>query len=128
MDPAQLKYAKTHEWVALDGDIATIGISDFAVGQLTDLVYIELPPVGRSFNEREGFGVVESVKAVSDLYAPVAGEIVEANTALENDLSILSSDPFGKGWMIKLKVAHPAAVAQLMDQDAYKQHCALEAH
>ena len=128
MDPAKLKYARSHEWVALDGDIATIGISDFAVGQLTDLVYIELPAVGRKFNEREGFGVVESVKAVSDLYAPVAGEVVEANTALENDLSILSSDPFGKGWMIKLKIANPAAVAQLMDQGAYKQHCELESH
>ena len=128
MDPAALKYTRSHEWVALEGDVATIGISDFAVNQLTDLVYIELPAVGRKLNEREGFGVVESVKAVGDLYAPVAGEVVEANTALENDLAPLSEDPFGRGWLIKLKVADPAVVDQLLDQAAYQQHCERESH
>ena len=128
MDPAKLRYTKTHEWVALQGDVATVGITDFAVQQLTDLVYIELPPKGRKLNEREGFGVVESVKAVSDLYAPVAGEVMESNTALENDLAALSEDPFGRGWLIKLKVASPSMVGQLLDQAAYQQHCELESH
>ena len=128
MDPAALRYAKTHEWVRMEGDRATVGITDFAVQQLTDLVYIELPAVGKKVNAGEPFGVVESVKAASDLYAPLAGEVVQVNSELENNLQLLSDDPFGNGWMIKLKVTDPAAADRLLDHAAYQQHCASEEH
>lgn len=128
MDPTALKYAKTHEWIAVDGDRATVGITDFAVRQLTDLVYIELPAVGSKFRAGQPFGEVESVKAVSDLYAPVAGEIVAANSALADDLAILSDDPFDKGWMIQLKVIDASGLGGLMDRAAYEQFCKSEEH
>jgi len=128
MDPQTAKYSKSHEWVILDGEEAVIGISDFAVKQLTDLVYIELPPVGKSFSAGEEFGVVESVKAASDLYAPIGGEVTAANTDLEEDLAVLSDDPFGKGWMIKLKPADPSEIEALMDRAAYEAHCQSESH
>lgn len=128
MDPQTLRFSKTHEWIHLEGDTATIGISEFAVRQLTDLVYIELPESGRSLQAGDVFGVVESVKAASDLYAPVGGEVTAANNALEDDLGVLSEDPFGRGWMIKLKVADASAVSSLMDYAAYQEHCRSEAH
>jgi glycine cleavage system H protein len=128
MDPSTAKFAKSHEWVKMDGDVATIGISDFAVKQLTDLVYIELPAVGKSFSVGQDFGVVESVKAASDLYAPLSGEVVAVNKELEDDLAALSDDPFSKGWMIKTKVADPAELAALMDRTAYENHCQSESH
>jgi glycine cleavage system H protein len=128
MDPSTAKFAKSHEWVQMDGDVATIGISDFAVKQLTDLVYIELPAVGKSFSVGQDFGVVESVKAASDLYAPLSGEVVAVNNDLEDDLAALSDDPFGKGWMIQMKVTNPAELAALMDLDAYEKHCQSESH
>ncbi|MCA9073272.1 MAG: glycine cleavage system protein GcvH [Planctomycetaceae bacterium] len=128
MDPSTAKYTKSHEWVALDGDEATIGISDFAVKQLTDLVYIELPSVGKSFSAGEEFGVVESVKAASDLYAPISGEVTAANDDLEEDLAVLSDDPYGKGWMIKLKITDPSELDNLMDRAAYEAHCQSESH
>lgn len=128
MDPSTAKYTKSHEWVFLDGEEATIGISDFAVKQLTDLVYIELPSVGKSLSVGDEFGVVESVKAASDLYAPISGEVTAANTDLEEDLAALSEDPFGKGWMIKLKVANAAELDNLMDLAAYEAHCQSESH
>ena len=128
MDPAGLKYAKTHEWADVDGDVATIGITDFAVQQLTDLVYIELPDVGVGFGAGEAFGEVESVKAVSDLYAPLGGEVIEVNKSLLDDPAILAEDPFGKGWLIKLKIADSAALEGLLDRAAYLAHCAAEEH
>jgi len=128
MDPTELKYAKTHEWLHVDGDTATIGISDFAVKHLTDLVYIELPDVGRALAVGEGFGEVESVKAVSDLYAPAAGEVVEVNESLADDLGILSDDPFGKGWIMKLKLNGAPTNDALLDRKAYEEHCAAEDH
>ncbi|MCA9113722.1 MAG: glycine cleavage system protein GcvH [Planctomycetaceae bacterium] len=128
MDPASLKYAPSHEWIHVDGDIATIGISEFAVHQLTDLVFIELPEVGRTLEPGDDFGVVESVKAVSDLYAPVAGEVTEVNSSLEDNLDPLTDDPFGAGWIIKLKVTDASGLDQLMDQAAYQAHCAAEEH
>ena len=128
MQPDELKYAKSHEWVALENDIATIGITDFAVELLTDLVYIELPPVGSAVKTGEPFGVVESVKAVSDLYSPIAGEVIEVNEPLIDDQAVLSEDPFGEGWMIKIKLTEPSPLDHLLDQAAYKAFCATEDH
>jgi glycine cleavage system H protein len=122
----RLKFAKSHEWIAVDGDVGTIGISAFAVRQLTDLVYVGLPAVGKKFAAGEIFGEVESVKAVSDLYAPVAGEVIAVNNSLEDDLGVLSTDPYGKGWIIKLKLADPSQLGSLLDRQAYEAHCAAE--
>ena len=128
MDPKGVHYAKSDEWVSIDGTVATIGISDFAVKALTDLVFIELPKVGRSLKAGEAFGVVESVKAASDMYAPVAGEVIEVNSKLPDDLGKLSDDPFGAGWLIKLRVAEGTAPAGLMNRGEYEQHWATRAH
>lgn len=123
MEPTSLKFAKTHEWVALEGDLATIGISDFAVKELTDVVHIELPAVGRTVSAGDEIGEIESVKAVSDLYTPVSGEITAVNAALADDLSPLSDDPYGRGWIVKVRVANPAELDSLMDQAAYQASC-----
>ena len=128
MDPTTLKYAPTHEWVHLEGDIATLGISKFAVDQLTDLIMIDLPKVGASLAKGKPFGEVESVKAVSDLYAPVAGEVVEVNDAVAKDVQVLAEDPYTKGWLVKVKVADASPVASLLDHDAYQAKVADEAH
>ena len=124
MDPKTLKYAKTHEWLAIAGGIGTIGITDFAVKELTDLVYVGLPNVGKKFSVGEVFGEIESVKAVCDLYAPVSGEVLEVNSNIPNDLDALSQDAFGRGWLIKLRLNNPAEAASLMDAAAYAQECA----
>lgn len=126
MDQSQLKYARTHEWVALEGDVATVGITDFAVHLLSDLVYVDLPKVGSQLAAGQTFGEVESVKAVSDLYAPVSGEVVEVNAGLPDKLDALTTDAFGSGWMIKVRLSQPAEVGQLLDHAAYKSHCELE--
>ncbi len=123
MDPQTLRFAKTHEWVHVDGDIATIGITDFAVKELTDVVHLEFPAVGKTVTAGETFGEVESVKAVSDLYSPVSGEVIEANTGLEDELSLLSDDPFGKGWVAKVRISDAASLDKLMDFDAYQASC-----
>lgn len=123
MDVATLKFAKTHEWLHLEGDVATVGISDFAVKELTDVVHLELPTVGKTVSAGQEIGEIESVKAVSDLYAPVDGEIVEVNSLLEDDLSPLSDDPFGAGWIVKLKVSNPEQLNNLMDHAAYQASC-----
>ncbi len=128
MDLASLKYAKSHEWVAVEGDIATIGITDFAVKALTDLVYVDLPAVGASVGVGDNCGEVESVKAVSDLYAPVSGEIVEVNEQLADNLDLLSDDAFGAGWILKIKMASPADLDNLLDRAAYEQNCQNEDH
>jgi glycine cleavage system H protein len=128
MDVNSLKYAKTDEWVHLDGDVATIGITDFAVKALTDLVYIDLPQVGKKLKAGEPFGVVESVKAASDMYSPVTGEVIESNAKLGDDLAKLSDDPFGGGWLIKVKVADRPLPADLMDRAGYEKHWATRAH
>ena len=128
MDLNSLKYARTHEWVRVEGDVATIGITDFAVKSLTDLVYIQLPPAGRALKPGEVFGEVESVKAVSDLYSPIAGQVTESHTQLADDLGILSDDPFGKGWLLKAKITDPASLSNLLDRAAYEKHCEAEAH
>lgn len=128
MDLNRLRYAKSHEWVLLEGDVATIGITDFAVKALTDLVFIELPPKGRKLVAGETFGEVESVKAVSDLYSPVNGEVLEAHGKLADDLGLLSTDPFGAGWMLKVKVTDANPLAGLLTRAEYEQHCASQAH
>ena len=124
METSSLKYAKTHEWLRIEGDVGTIGVSDFAVKELTDLVFVGLPNVGKKFAAGEVFGEIESVKAVSDLYAPVSGEVIEINSNLPNDLDALSQDPFGRGWLIKLRLSNPAEAASLLDAAAYHQECA----
>jgi glycine cleavage system H protein len=128
MDPKTLKFTPTHEWVHLDGDVATVGISRFAVDQLTDLIMIELPKVGTRVAPGKSFGEVESVKAVSDLYAPVGGEVVEVNSAVADDVQVLAEDPYEKGWLIKVRVDDPAPVAAMLDHDAYQNKVADEAH
>jgi glycine cleavage system H protein len=127
IDPTTLRYSTTHEWVHLDGGIATVGISKFAVDQLTDLIMIELPAVGTKLTVGKGFGEVESVKAVSDLYAPVSGEVVEVNEAVKSDVQILAEDPYTKGWLIKVKL-DPSEVSKLLDHEAYKRQVADSAH
>lgn len=114
-----LRYTQDHEWVRVDGDIATIGITDFAQKQLGDVVFVELPEVGKSLEAGEAFGTVESVKAASEVFAPVAGEVVEANETLTADPELANTDPSGEGWFIKLKLADAGAVNALMDQAAY---------
>lgn len=128
MDPSSLKYAKTHEWVAVEGDVATIGISDFAVHLLSDLVYADLPAVGKKITQGQPFGEVESVKAVSDLYAPVSGEVIARNDKLPDNLDLLTSSPFEDGWMVKVRLSHPGDLSSLLSQTAYKSHCDAEKH
>lgn len=120
MDPSSLRFTKSHEWVSVEGDIATIGISAFAVAELTDVVHIELPAAGEKVAAGSEFGEIESVKAVSELNAPVSGEITEVNEELEGDLGQLSEDPYGKGWMIKVRMKNPSEVESLLDHDAYQ--------
>lgn len=128
MDPATLKYTKTHEWVAVEGDVATIGISDFAVHLLSDLVYADLPPVGKKVTQGQSFGEVESVKAVSDVYAPVSGEVVARNDKLPDNLDLLTTSPFDAGWMIKVRLSNPGELSSLLTQTSYKAHCDAEQH
>ena len=117
--PSHLQYTKDHEWIKLEGDTATIGITDFAQHELGDIVYIDINSVGKSFAAEEIFGTVEAVKTVSDLFLPVAGTVLEVNPALEANPELVNSDPYGEGWMIKMKVGEVADVAKLMDATAY---------
>lgn len=118
--PTNLKYTKDHEWVSIDGDVATIGITDFAQGELGDIVYVEIETEGETLNAEEVFGSVEAVKTVSDLFLPLSGEIIEFNTELEANPEFVNSDPYGKGWMIKVKIQDSSEVANLLDADAYE--------
>jgi len=117
--PDDLAYSKEHEWVRVDGSRATIGITSFAADELGDIVFVELPDPGSSLTQFGTFGVVESVKAVSDLYAPVSGEVVEVNEALRDAPELLNSDPFGDGWIARVEIADTAELDALMDADAY---------
>lgn len=118
--PADLRYAKSHEWLKLNADgTAVVGISDYAQSSLGDITYVQLPAVGAELSAGDGFGVVESVKAASDIYAPVAGTVVEVNTALDATPETVNQDPYGAGWLIKLKVANPADAESLLDAAAY---------
>jgi len=126
MNPNDLKYAKSHEWAKIEGDFATIGITQFAQEQLGDLTFVDLPKVGAVLSAGAEMGSVESVKAASELYSPVSGTVTEVNAALENAPEAVNQDPFGAGWMIKVKLS--AAPADLLDAAAYAEVCAAEAH
>jgi glycine cleavage system H protein len=117
--PSDLRYNSSHEWVRLEGDIITVGITDHAQAELTDVVFVELPAVGRKVDHGDPTAVVESVKAASDIYAPLSGEITEANPEVEADPALVNTDPYGKGWIFKMRLNDAASVSQLMDAAAY---------
>ena len=136
MNPSDRRYAKTHEWAKLDGDVVTVGITQFAVEQLTEPTFLELPAVGKSFTPEQSFGIIESVKSTSDLYSPVAGTVVDRNEVLlddkatkrKADLSPVNDDPFGRGWMVKIKLAPGATLDHLLTAKQYDEQLASEGH
>ena len=117
--PSELKYTKEHEWVRVEGDVATIGITDFAQGELGDIVYVEVETMGESLSKDEVFGTVEAVKTVSDLFMPVSGEVLEINTTLEGSPESVNNDPYGSGWMIKIKLSDPSELNDLLNSEEY---------
>lgn len=119
--PSELKYTKDHEWVKVDGDTATIGITDFAQGELGDIVYVDVDTLDETVEKDEVFGSVEAVKTVSDLFMPLKGEVIDFNEELEDEPELVNSDPYGKGWMIKVKIEDAAEVESLLDADAYQE-------
>jgi glycine cleavage system H protein len=118
--PANLKYTKEHEWVLIEGDVATVGITDFAQKELGDIVYVEVETLDQTLDKEEVFGTVEAVKTVSDLFLPLSGEITDFNDALESTPEEVNSDPYGKGWMIKIKISDPSEIDELLSSEAYK--------
>lgn len=119
--PSELKYTKDHEWVRIEGDTATIGITDFAQGELGDIVYVEVDALDETLDREEVFGTVEAVKTVSDLFLPVSGEIIAFNEALEEEPEVVNSDPYGDGWMIRVKMSDPSEADDLLSAEAYKE-------
>ena len=119
--PANLKYTKDHEWVSIEGDVATVGITDFAQKELGDIVYVEVETLDQTLDQDEVFGTVEAVKTVSDLFLPLGGEIIEFNEALETEPELVNSDAYGKGWMIKIKIADLSQVDSLLTDEQYKE-------
>jgi glycine cleavage system H protein len=120
--PKEYRYTKEHEWIDLKGDVATVGITDYAQHELGDVVFVELPKVGYKTATGKSFGTVESVKAVSEIYSPAAGEVIEANTALQNTPEKINTDPYGAAWLIKIRIANPAEITGLMDAAAYEAY------
>lgn len=120
--PKELKYSEDHEWVRKEGDVLVVGITDYAQGELGDVVYLDLPAVGDTFNQKDPFGSIEAVKAAADLYMPLTGEIVEANNALPDTPETINKDPYGEGWMIKIKIESTEEYDSLMDSAAYEKH------
>ena len=118
--PSELKYTKDHEWVKIDGDVAIVGITEFAQSELGDIVYVEIETIGETLDQEEVFGSVEAVKTVSDLFMPVSGEILEFNEALEGNPELVNTDPYGEGWMIKVKLTDVSQFDELLDSEAYK--------
>jgi glycine cleavage system H protein len=118
--PAELKYTKDHEWVKIEGDVAIVGITEFAQSELGDIVYVEIETIGETLNQEEVFGSVEAVKTVSDLFMPVSGEILEFNEALEGNPELVNSDPYGEGWMIKVKLTDASQYNELLDAATYE--------
>ena len=119
--PAELKYTKEHEWLKIEGDVATVGITDYAQGELGDIVFIELPQVGNKLEQMKPFGVIEAVKAVSEIFAPISGEVTEVNSKLEAEPTTINSDPYGQGWIIKIKVSNPKELDNLLSAEDYKK-------
>ena len=117
--PNDLKYTSEHEWIRVEGDVIVVGVTDFAQGELGDVVFLEIETEGESLDKGETFGTIEAVKTVSDLYMPVGGEVIEVNAALEDNPELVNSDPFGEGWMIRIKVADATELDELMDAEAY---------
>ena len=128
MKPDDLRFAKTHEWVAVDGDVATVGISDFAVKLLTDIVYLSLPAVGKKFSPGESIGEIESVKAVSEIYAPVQGEVMAINKELPDNLTLLNDSPYEKAWILQFRMADPSQLNNLLSHAEYLKHCESATH
>ena len=118
--PADLKYTKDHEWIRMEGDTAIIGVTDFAQSELGDIVYVDIKSVGQTLNQHDVFGTVEAVKTVSDLFMPVSGEVLEVNSALDSNPASVNTDPYGSGWMVKVKVSNAAEVDALLSADTYK--------
>ncbi len=119
--PAELKYTKEHEWLRIDGEVGWIGITDFAQSELGDIVFVELPAVGTKLEQGKAFGTIEAVKAVSDLYAPVRGEVVEINKEVQDSPELVNKEPYERGWLIKLKMSNASEVGKLLDVDSYKK-------
>lgn len=119
--PSNLKYTKDHEWVSIEGNLATVGITDFAQKELGDIVYVEVETLDQTLDKDEVFGTVEAVKTVSDLFLPLSGEIIEFNDELETNPENVNADPYGKGWMVKIKIANTAEIEELLSSDAYRQ-------
>jgi len=122
--PAGLLYSKEHEWVKMEGDTATVGITDYAQNSLGDIVYVELPRLGATLQQFGNIGVIESVKAVSDIYTPIGGEVLEVNAALEGDPALVNREPFGEGWLFKVKVADTGETANLLSPESYEEFTA----
>ncbi len=119
--PAELKYTKDHEWVKIEGDIATVGITEFAQSELGDIVYVEIETVGETISQEEVFGSIEAVKTVSDLFMPLSGEILEFNEELDGNPELVNSDPYGAGWMVKVKISDTSEIEKLLDSSAYQE-------
>lgn len=119
--PGELKYTEEHEWVKVEGDIAIVGITDFAQNELSDIVYVELPEVGKNIKKGDVIATVEAVKTVADVYSPVSGEIIEVNEKLKDEPSIINNDPYGEGWIAKVKMENPEEINALLDHAAYKK-------
>lgn len=119
--PADLKYTKEHEWVKMEGNVATVGITDYAQGELGDIVFVELPEVDAPISQLDSFGTIEAVKAVSDLFAPVSGRVTAVNRNLETDPMVINKDPYGEGWMLKLEITNTSELEQLLDAAGYKK-------
>lgn len=126
--PDGLKYSKTHEWVRVEGDVATVGITDHAQAELGDITYLDLPQAGTALTVDAQFGEVESVKAVSELFSPVSGEVIEANTGIADTTEVVNEDPFGAGWLIKVRIANPGELAALMDAPDYEKFAEAGGH
>jgi len=119
--PKDLKYTKEHEWIRVEGNVGVIGITDFAQSQLSDIVYVELPEIGTEVKQMESFGTVEAVKAVSDLYSPVSGKVIEVNQKVKDDPSIINKDPYGDGWLIKVEISNPDELNNLLSPEEYEK-------
>ncbi len=118
--PVELRYTKEHEWVKLEENIATVGITDFAQSELGDIVFVELPSVSKEVNQMEPFGTIEAVKAVSDLFSPVTGKVIEVNSVLDDDPMVINRDPYGEGWIIKVEISDSSEIDELLDSASYK--------